>query len=523
MATKRACGMKALLKEISNEALQEPRAKRSCASKAATKLRVQALRAAPRDPTALKPEPSNPPAIVPAEYEGTTLKDLVKHMPHVAQGGMDSIQGYIERNTMYSIQKACALRIFAGCVLSGHGVVEALDLAAACTPFSSRTIRRWASDLFTDYFLNLSNLDDVTDERLDKELESGRGRHPKLVSQMSDEGFRRSVKKYVLDNGYMKGKPNLTSQQVATWLKEEHSLDVCTSTVSLWLHDLGFSYKQFSKGVNFDGHEREDVVKDRSAYLAELQSCSHRMWFFHSPFPNPQCRPLIRVFQDESTFYSNADQAFFWSDGSKQTRKQKLLGQSVMVSDFIDEVNGFLQYDDRKAHLLLETQSDGYFNNEMLLEQVDEAITIFEDKYPECQGMFIFDNAPSHMKGPDDALNVEKMNVKDGGKQPFMKDTIWNGNVQKMVTAEGIQKGQRTVLGERGINTDGMVAEKLRSILRQHKVRTVFIIVTTFYSYNVTLTLMSNNCKHSSNKSSTKLSYPHFEYTNSPLKLRPPL
>lgn len=88
-----------------------------------------------------------------------------------------------------------------------------------------------------------------------------------------------------------------------------------------------------------------------------------------------------------------------------------------MVSDFIDEIGGFLQYGEEQARLLLETQSDGYFNNEMLLVKVQKAVKIFEAKYPNAQGIFIFDHAPSHMKQPDDALNVEKMNVKDGGKQ----------------------------------------------------------------------------------------------------------
>lgn len=71
--------------------------------------------------------------------------------------------------------------------------------------------------------------------------------------------------------------------------------------------------------------------------------------------------------------------------------------------------------------------------------------TIFEKKYPTAKGIFIFDHAPSHMKKPDDALNVERMNVKDGGKQPFMKDTMWDGDVQRMVTSSGLQKGMRTV------------------------------------------------------------------------------
>lgn len=102
--------------------------------------------------------------------------------------------------------------------------------------------------------------------------------------------------------------------------------------------------------------------------------------------------------------------------------------------------------------------------------QVQRAITIFERKYPEAQGIFIFDNAPSHMKKPEDALNTERMNVRDGGKQPFMRDTIWNGATQRMVTDDGLQKGLKTVLEEREVDTRGMNATKMRQQLMQFEV-----------------------------------------------------
>lgn len=117
--------------------------------------------------------------------------------------------------------------------------------------------------------------------------------------------------------------------------------------------------------------------------------------------------PVIKIFHDESTFHSNADQTFHWSDGTAQALKQKSLGQAVMVSDFVEEVDGFLEYGGDKARLYLEHQSEGYFTNSMLITQVHRAIDIFESKYPAAQGMFIFDNAPSHLKKPEDALNPE--------------------------------------------------------------------------------------------------------------------
>ena len=38
-----------------------------------------------------------------------------------------------------------------------------------------------------------------------------------------------------------------------------------------------------------------------------------------------------------------------------------------------------------------------------------------------------------------------------GGKLAIMKDTVWNGNVQHMVDENGIAKGMKQVLTERGI------------------------------------------------------------------------
>ena len=53
------------------------------------------------------------------------------------------------------------------------------------------------------------------------------------------------------------------------------------------------------------------------------------------------------------------------------------------------------------------------------------------------------------------------MNVSDGGKQPFLRDTIWDGRPQKLVTVSGVQKGLKTLLEERGISTVGLKKEDM--------------------------------------------------------------
>ena len=77
---------------------------------------------------------------------------------------------------------------------------------------------------------------------------------------------------------------------------------------------------------------------------------------------------------------------------------------------------------------------------------------------------FLFDNAPSHRKCSEDSLSAERMNVRPGGKQPVMRDTIFNGRFQQMVLPDGRAKGMKIVLQERGVDTSGMNAQKMREI-----------------------------------------------------------
>lgn len=68
----------------------------------------------------------------------------------------------------------------------------------------------------------------------------------------------------------------------------------------------------------------------------------------------------------------------------------------------------------------------------------------------------------------EDALDVTHMNVKPGGLQKKLRDTVWAGKVQKMNFSLGIPKGIRQVLEEQGINTSTLNAKQMREILRNH-------------------------------------------------------
>lgn len=90
------------------------------------------------------------------------------------------------------------------------------------------------------------------------------------------------------------------------------------------------------------------------------------------------------------------------------------------------------------------------------------AMEIAEVKYRKEDGwchVWVFDHSSCHAAMADDALDVTKMNVKPGGKQRIMRDTVWNGRRWKLYFTDRdrkkVAKGMKMVLEERDVSTAG--------------------------------------------------------------------
>jgi hypothetical protein len=108
---------------------------------------------------------------------------------------------------------------------------------------------------------------------------------------------------------------------------------------------------------------------------------------------------------------------------------------------------------------------DGYFDAEDLLQQVDHAIDIFEERTNGfATGLWLFDNAPSHQRRAPDALSARKMtkNPSDGWTHhkggPRMRSTMLpSGEPQDLYfpddhpTYPGWFKGMEQIIRERGL------------------------------------------------------------------------
>ena len=99
------------------------------------------------------------------------------------------------------------------------------------------------------------------------------------------------------------------------------------------------------------------------------------------------------------------------------------------------------------------------------MDQIRNATDIADYKYRATHTIvWLFDQSSCHKKFDELALQASKILVKDGGRRR-VRDTVWAGSVQEMVNEDGFAKGLRTILQERGINTQTMKADDMRTIL----------------------------------------------------------
>jgi hypothetical protein len=191
-----------------------------------------------------------------------------------------------------------------------------------------------------------------------------------------------------------------------------------------------------------DGHEHEDVVEYRHGFVERFHQYDRRFHIWDddgnelphpSGFPVPaahECFRLILVTHNESVFFQNDQCKYLWDHAGNGAPRPKGEGQSLMVSNFltadwgrlhddsrcvlISSLNSFrvLSFFQSEARILFKPgkNRDGWFSASHLLEQVEHAIDIFEGiTRGRAQGLFVFDNAPSHQKRADDALSARRM------------------------------------------------------------------------------------------------------------------
>ena len=85
--------------------------------------------------------------------------------------------------------------------------------------------------------------------------------------------------------------------------------------------------------------------------------------------------------------------------------------------------------------------------------------------------MWLFDQSSGHTAWSDDALVANLMNKKPSGKQPHMKDSMFDGKPQETVMddEDNTPTGAELVLQEPRVDTSGMKLEVMRKRLSEYE------------------------------------------------------
>ena len=353
----------------------------------------------------------------------------------------------------------------------GLSVVDAAKESASFTGYNERTVRGYRKQFF---------------EGKGKLEETRQGKY-KRGCLLNDESLRLDAAMWARENAYKKGEPNMTAGKFCQYVNEEllpsHVLPanlprtISLRTANRWLHHLGFNPSSHKKGSYVDGHEREDVVKSRKEFLKVLSDlkashnpsppCNDEM----PPPPHPDTefrKQVVLIYHDESIFNTNEGQTWMWAEPDTPVIQPKTQGSGIMVSNFVEQYGGYLHLNEEEFAVVKETNPDiiqtarvfleygaeckGYWTSEQFMENIKNAVKIAKFKYPSesYTVVWIFDQSSCHKAFAEDSLNARRMNVRPGGAQPKMRNTTWAGKEQKMVNDDGIAKGMRAVLEERG-------------------------------------------------------------------------
>ncbi len=118
--------------------------------------------------------------------------------------------------------------------------------------------------------------------------------------------------------------------------------------------------------------------------------------YLHTPPPEMIDKTIV-LFCDETTFQANDDQPTLWAEKGTSVMRPKSNGRGIMISDFIDEKNGYLALTDEEfeeakkndpairkyARRQLEygEAKEGYWTSEKFTEQIIQVVKTVEVKY----------------------------------------------------------------------------------------------------------------------------------------------
>ncbi|RKF62155.1 hypothetical protein GcM3_149012 [Golovinomyces cichoracearum] len=283
---------------------------------------------------------------------------------------------------------------------------------------------------------------------------SKKGCHKKTTSLIEDEDILRKCQQHL--RTYYKSDDERTPARFHLCINRELLINqtdrrISSRTAYRWMEICGFEKVDVKKGVFHDRHEADDVKEERRIYLNKIQGFEKFMVQYVGDEYETELQPEARY---------NGKKIFCAVKTNPPAMLMMLLGlgKSIMISAIICPCHGIMEWNGEKSYETLEagTNREGWWVADDVVKKVIKVIKIFEQLHPDSIGLFQFDSSSNHHAMVADSLVASKLNLSDGGAVPLMRDTVFNGHVQKMQTAEDVQKGISIILQERGKWTNGL-------------------------------------------------------------------
>ena len=149
-----------------------------------------------------------------------------------------------------------------------------------------------------------------------------RGKYHRMNAIAKNEELTEEATMYVRENAFKKGAADLTARSFCSWVNDDllpnSTLEasaprrISVEVARRWLHEMGFKVRRITKGIYYDGHERDDVIDHRKKFLGEMST----LGFLHaSNAPNEAAAELVKdVALDkewENTIYWFHDESMF--------------------------------------------------------------------------------------------------------------------------------------------------------------------------------------------------------------------
>ncbi|QRW19720.1 DDE superfamily endonuclease [Rhizoctonia solani] len=178
-----------------------------------------------------------------------------------------------------------------------------------------------------------------------------------------------------------------------------------------------------------------DFLSDPEVYIPFLKKIERRQIIYNRDGVEDPTRPLqllpgkkpiILWFHDETIFYANDRRKVRWVFvGESPVPHKKGEGCSLMVADFVCAEFGWLRGpngESARVTMFPGGDKDGWFTNDRVILQLEDAVKIVNEHFPQFTHIFVYDNAPSHTKRSLSSLSAYGMPKGPLLDWPYYKD-----------------------------------------------------------------------------------------------------